>query len=92
MRNFVKIFVFPALAFVLASAGAISSNSSKSSDSDIPPMIAFAHGAGINSCEPQEVNCTTTVLAKRCLSSETTPRPVWLKDGTGACVIDLYRP
>ena len=86
------MLVLPIAAFALASAGAVSTNNSRIADAKSPPLTAFAHGSGINPCEAQNVNCTTQILANKCMSSESPARQVWLKDGTGACVVNLYRP
>jgi hypothetical protein len=89
--SFVKMLVLPIAAFALASAGAVTTNASRIDAAKKPPITAFAHSALPNSCEPQNVNCSTVVSANICMSSETSPRQVWLKDGTGACVVPLYK-
>ena len=90
--NFLKMMILPVAAFMLASAGAVSTNASKASISENPPMLAYAHTTIPGVCEPQDVNCSTTFSTTICKSSEATPRQVWLKNNQGVCNINLYKP
>ncbi|CAA9197729.1 DUF6520 family protein [Flavobacterium sp. NPDC079362] len=60
MRPIVKTLVLPIAAFVLASAGAISTNASKESKADTLLIEGYIHDPLATSCEEVNVDCKAT--------------------------------
>lgn len=56
MKTTVKMLAFPVIGFALASAGAVSSNTAKTSRTALPPMTAYIHTTS-NPCQEVNVSC-----------------------------------
>lgn len=90
MKNILKV-ILPVLAFTLASAGAVSTNDAKIKESKKTFLISgFIQNPSPSNCLAVSVDCTQTVGAA-CMSSEATPRQVWLKNAANACSVNLYK-
>ncbi|MEG0851646.1 MAG: DUF6520 family protein [Flavobacterium sp.] len=88
MRPIVKTLVLPIAAFVLASAGAVSTNVSKESKADTLLIEGYIHDPLATSCEEVTVDCTAS------------PGPVCMYENfqvfrketdASPCVLQLYR-
>ena len=91
MKTILKV-ILPVLAFTLASAGAVSTNEAKIAESKKTVLISgFIQNPSPSNCLPVSVDCTTAV-GPACMSNETIPRRVWLKNGANACSVNLYKP
>lgn len=91
MKNIVKV-ILPVLAFTMASAGAISTNQTKVTESKSPvAIIGFIQNPTAANCLQVSVDCTPTNTGQNCMSSEATPRRVWQKNGANACSVNLYK-
>lgn len=91
MKTIVKL-ILPVLAFMLASAAAVSSNDVKIAESKKPVITAFVQNPNPFSCEQVTVNCSTVNSGVACMTSELVPRQAWLKtEDTHACNVDLYK-
>lgn len=91
MKTILKV-ILPVLAFTLASAAAVSTHATKVEDAKNPVVIAgFIQNPTEHQCLSVSIDCTTDNTGFACLSSELTPRPVWLKDGMDKCNVTLYR-
>lgn len=56
MKTTVKMLAFPLIGFAMASAGAVSSNTAKTSRTAKPPLTAFIHTTS-NPCQEVQVAC-----------------------------------
>lgn len=56
MKTTVKMLAFPLIGFALASAGAVSTSTAKTSRTALPPMTAYIHTAS-NPCQEVQVSC-----------------------------------
>jgi hydrogenase maturation factor len=91
MKTIVKV-ILPVLAFTLASAAAISTNETKTKDSKkTTAIVGFIQKTSPYDCEEVTIDCTTTNTLHACMSEESIPRQVWLKDEGNACNVPLYR-
>lgn len=90
MKNVIKV-IMPVLAFTLASAGAISTNEAKVKEAKKPvAIIGFIQNPSPASCLQVSVDCSVSG-SQACMSNETTPRQVWLKNAANACSVNLYK-
>lgn len=91
MKNVIKV-ILPVLAFTLASTGAVSTNEAKIAEAKKPvAIIGFIQNPSPASCLQVSVDCVTTGN-QACMSNETIPRQVWLKNAANACSVNLYKP
>lgn len=91
MKTIIKV-ALPVLAFMLASAGAVSTNKAKVNKAEKTLLIeGFIQNPSPASCLSVSVDCTTINTGQVCMSSETTPRQVWAKNAANACVLNLYK-
>lgn len=91
MKNVLKVML-PVLAFTLASAGAVSTNSSKVEEAKKPAaIIGYIQNPTAANCLQVSVDCTTTNTGQNCMSLETTPRRVWHKNAANACSVNLFK-
>lgn len=91
MKTILKV-ILPVLAFTLASAGAVSTNEAKIAESKKTVLISgFIQNPSPAICHPVSVDCVTTG-SQACMSNETIPRQVWLKNAVNACTVNLYKP
>jgi hypothetical protein len=91
MKTIVKVML-PMVAFALASAGAVSTNVAKDNVTSKPVITGFIQNGSITNCPSRSVDCSTVNTGFACMSSDATPKTVWLKNGLNQCIIDLYRP
>ena len=90
--NFLKIAGLPLAAFVLASAGAISTNASDESKVTAPPMIGFIHDPLASSCREVNVTCNTSIGPDCTYTQGSTVWQVFYKlNTTSPCVLPLHR-
>jgi hypothetical protein len=90
MKTIVKV-ILPVLAFTLASAAAVSNNKTKVADAKKPLITGFIQNPSAASCLQVSVDCSTTITNQVCMSSESTPRQVWLKNAANACNVSLFK-
>lgn len=91
MKTIVKM-ILPVAAFVLASAGAISTNAKTESKTAAPLINGWIQNPNANSCEARtNLDCSTTNSGSVCMSSDATPKQVFLKNAAGQCSSNLYR-
>ena len=91
MKNYLKV-ILPVLAFTMASAGAISTNSAKEKGTNEKAVIeGYIQNPTKSICLPTEVQCTPVNTGENCMSSELTPRRVWLKNEAHACSVNLFK-
>lgn len=90
MKTILKVFL-PILAFTLASAAAVSNNETKVADAKKPLITGFIQNPSAASCLQVSVDCQQTFTNQVCMSSESTPRQVWLKNAANACSVTLYK-
>jgi hypothetical protein len=91
MKTIVKV-ILPVLAFTLASAAAVSTNEKKVAEAKKPVAIfGYIQNPSAASCLQVSVDCSTTNTNQICMSSETIPRQVWLKNAANACNVTLYK-
>ena len=81
-----RAFVLPVAAFALASAGAVSTNTSDESKADVI-MTAYIHDPAINSCKEVQVNCAVGG-GPTCLSGSFT---AYGKESPNSCTLQLHR-
>jgi len=81
-----RAFVLPVAAFALASAGAVSTNTSDESKADVI-MTAYIHDPAINSCKPVQVDCSAGG-GPTCLSGSFT---AFGQDAPNSCNGQLHR-
>jgi hypothetical protein len=85
-------FILPVLAFVLASAAAMNSvEPETTSKTGAVVLQGFIQNPTQFNCLPTEVDCTTVNTGQICMSSDATPRQVWLKNAANACNVTLYK-
>ena len=91
MKTILKV-ILPVLAFTLASAGAVSTNEAKIAESKKTVLISgFIQNPSPANCLPVSVDCVVSG-GVACMSNETIPRQVWLKNAVNACIVNLYKP
>ena len=92
MKNVFKV-ILPIMAFTLASAAAVGSHNSKLEEAKKPSsVIGFVHNPNSFNCLQVEVqDCSTINSGQNCMTIETTPRRVWLKNQANACSVSLYK-
>ncbi|MNR15505.1 hypothetical protein D3C85_1320430 [compost metagenome] len=81
-----RAFVLPVAAFALASAGAVSTNTSDESKADVV-MTAYIHDPAINSCKEVQVDCSPNP-GPACLSGSFT---AYGKEAPNSCTLTLHR-
>ncbi|MNS50997.1 hypothetical protein D3C72_836600 [compost metagenome] len=81
-----RAFVLPVAAFALASAGAVSTNTSDESKADVV-MTAYIHDPAINSCKEVQVDCSAG-NGPACLSGSFT---AYGKEAPNSCTLTLHR-
>lgn len=91
MKNVVKV-ILPVLAFTMASAGAVSTNDAKVKEANkTAVIIGYIQNPTPANCLQVSVDCTITNTGQNCMSSEATPRRVWLKNAANACSVNLFK-
>jgi hypothetical protein len=92
MKNIFKV-ILPVMAFTLASAAAVGSHDSKVEATKNPAsIIGFVHNPNSFNCLQVEVDdCSTINSEEACMTSDASPKQVWLKDEGNACNVTLYR-
>jgi hypothetical protein len=92
MKTILKV-ILPILAFTLASAAAVSTNEAKVKDSKkTTAILGYIQNTSPFDCDEITVDCVTTNTPHACMTTEPSPRQVWLKDLEGnACNVPLYR-
>jgi hypothetical protein len=90
MKTFVKVLM-PVVAFALASAGAVSTNSPKASDARSGAIPAFIQNPSSTSCVTVTANCSTNNTHQACMSIEQPTKKAYLKNASGACAVELWR-
>nr|WP_223708793.1 DUF6520 family protein [Flavobacterium potami] len=93
MKTSVKILL-PVMAFALASAGAVSSNSAKvnkvkSTSGVIIP--AFIQNPSSTSCLDVTADCSTTNTHVNCMSIEQPAKRAYLKNSLDRCATELWQ-
>ncbi len=81
-----RAFVLPVAAFALASAGAVSTNTTGESKADVL-ITAYIHNPAVDSCKEVQVNCNAT-SGPTCLSGSFT---AYDKESENSCTMQLYR-
>ena len=81
-----RAFVLPVAAFALASAGAVSTNTSDVSKADVL-IPAYIHDPAINSCKEVQVDCNLSA-GPTCLSGSFT---AYAKEAPNSCTMQLHR-
>ncbi|MCD0472525.1 DUF6520 family protein [Flavobacterium sp. JAS] len=81
-----KALVLPVAAFVLASAGAVSTNTAKESKADVL-ITAYIHNPAVDDCQAVQVNCSPGA-GPTCLSSSFT---AFGKESADSCTMQLHR-
>jgi uncharacterized membrane protein len=81
-----RAFVLPVAAFALASAGAVSTNTSDESKADVL-IPAYIHDPAINSCKEVQVDCSPGA-GPTCLSGSFT---AYAKEAPNSCTMQLHR-
>ena len=84
--------MLPLAALALASAGAVGTNVAKNDATTKPVITGFIQNGSITNCSSRTVDCSTVNTGLACMSSDLTPKQVWLKNELNQCVVDLYRP
>jgi hypothetical protein len=92
MKNIFQV-ILPVMAFTLASAAAVGSHDSKVEEAKNPAsIIGFVHNPNSFNCLQVEVeDCTSVNTGQNCMTIESTPRRVWLKNQANACSVSLYK-
>lgn len=91
MKTIAKV-ILPVLAFTMASAGAISTNDAKVKEAEKPVLITgFIQNPSPSNCLEVAIDCTPVNTGQFCMSSEATPRRVWLKNAANQCSLNLYK-
>lgn len=88
MKTTIVKMLLPVAAFALASAGAISNNSSHNVKSGL--VNGYIHSPGANDCKPS-IQCKAE-FGPVCQSGITTGPQVYGMTAPGNCWITLYRP
>jgi hypothetical protein len=81
-----KALVLPVAAFVLASAGAVSTNTAKESKADVL-ITAYIHNPAVDDCQAVQVNCSPGA-GPTCLSGSFT---AYGKESPDSCTLQLHR-
>jgi len=83
--------MLPVVAFVLASAGAVTTTATKSTANSAAPIPAFIQNPSSTTCGAVTANCSQTNTHLNCMSIESPLKRAYLKDNTDACVVELWR-
>lgn len=86
MKATLKMLALPIIGFALASAGAVSTSTTATSKTAMPPMTAYIHSSGL--CQPVNVSCNFSG-GPVCLYNGT--QQAWAKGPDGQCNIRLAR-
>lgn len=87
MKATLKMLALPIIGFALASAGAVSTSTAKTSKTAMPPMTGYIHTAS-GGCQAVQVNCKLEV-DQTCLYLG---QAVWSRPTpNGPCAIPLFR-
>lgn len=92
MKTIVKTLVLPIAAFVLASAGAVSTNVSKESKADTVLITGYIHDPLPNSCKEVQVDCNVTSGPTCMYNNGVSNFQVFRKPSAAApCNLQLFR-
>jgi hypothetical protein len=92
MKTLIK-FALPIVAFMFASAAAITTNESKSTQNSKTMVIeGFIQNPTESNCLSVTVDCTTVNTGFMCEAFHNgQDRRVWLKNSSGACNLNLFK-
>lgn len=92
MKTLIKV-ALPVLAFILASAGAVSTNEAKINKSEKTMSIeGFIQNPTVTNCSSVTVDCTEVNQPLLCtILHNGQEKQVWKKNAANACMVTLYR-
>lgn len=92
MKTIFKMML-PVAAFMLASAGAVSTTGAKSLKADGTVLInGWIQNPDADHCDPiEELDCKTTSGTPVCMTSGSASQQAFLKTPGGRCTVPLYR-
>jgi hypothetical protein len=88
MKAFLKVWI-PITALALASKVALNRHLSK--DNPMPLVTGYIQNGSITTCLARTVDCSLLNSGQLCMSSDATPKQVYLKNGLNQCIVELYK-
>jgi hypothetical protein len=91
MKTIVKM-ILPVAAFVLASAGAVSTNAKQENKAETTLINGWIRTPDAQHCtEVFNLDCTTVSGTPVCMTTEATPKQVYNKNAASQCSVNLFK-